>query len=70
LYDLPDCLILTGKYDPLRSDAETFAEQLERANVNVTFRKYNSVHVFFLFYFLEEAQAANKYIVRILKERV
>lgn len=70
LNGLPDCLLITGKYDPLRSDAEVFRDGLEKADVEVTFRMYNSVHVFFLFSFSEDAQKANNFIVQVLKERV
>ncbi|WP_406864226.1 alpha/beta hydrolase [Streptomyces sp. HUAS MG47] len=48
LSDLPPALVLTAAVDPLRDDAEAYAERLRRDGVEVTLTRYDGVfHGFF-----------------------
>lgn len=48
LSDLPPTAVFTAQYDPIRDDAEDFADRLRRAGVTVEQRRYEGVyHGFF-----------------------
>lgn len=49
LKDLPDTLIITGKFDPLRDEGETFARKLKEAGNKVEHHRIEEgIHGFFL----------------------
>jgi acetyl esterase len=44
---LPPALILTANYDPLRDEGRAYADKLQAAGVEATYRNYENVHGFF-----------------------
>ncbi len=47
LSELPDALIITAEYDPLRQDGKVYAERLAEAGVEVTYRMFpGCMHAF------------------------
>jgi len=58
---LPPAQIITAEYDYLRDDGKLYAEKLREAGVECVYRCYNrTVHGFFSFSFLSEADLAIK----------
>jgi acetyl esterase len=57
---MPACTVLAAEYDPLRDEAEAFAERLKNDGVNVHFKLYDGmIHGFcFLLGLLPESQLA------------
>ncbi|HXO67203.1 MAG TPA: alpha/beta hydrolase [Candidatus Dormibacteraeota bacterium] len=70
LRGLPQALVITGEYDPLRDQGEAYARRLRDEGVQVTLRRYDGmVHVFFqMTAFVDAARAAMSDTVETLRE--
>lgn len=60
LAGLPQAVILTAEFDPLRDEAETYARRLQENGVQVYLKRYEGcVHGFFAMLNLAETRAAH-----------
>jgi acetyl esterase len=68
LQGLPPALIMTAEYDPLRDEAEAYAEMLRRAGVEVTLTRYvGMIHGFTRrFKLLDRAQPALDQVAAVI----
>ena len=70
LKDLPDTLILTAEFDPLRDEGEEYARRLQEAGINVELHRIpGALHGFFalgikLFHVQESFDIMNKFLRR------
>jgi acetyl esterase len=68
LADLPQAVILTAEFDPLRDEAETYGRRLQDAGVPVRQKRYDGcIHGFFAMLSLPEARAAHDDVGRELR---
>ncbi len=66
---LPPALIVTAEFDPLRDEAEQYAQRLKAAGVPVTLKRYDGmIHGFFrLGHLVERARCAVKEVGELLR---
>ncbi|WP_432990190.1 alpha/beta hydrolase [Dactylosporangium sp. CA-233914] len=72
LTDLPPTLVLTAEYDPIHAQGELYAESLQRAGVEVLFRRYDGmIHGFAQFPALfEQAGEAVEQVARFVDDHL
>lgn len=71
LVDLPPTLILSAGFDPLRDEAEVYAQRLRQAGVPVHLECFESaIHAFLSFGVLEIAQQGRRYLSGEIRRRL
>lgn len=69
LSGLPDAIMVTAEYDPLRDEAESYAGRLIEADVNVVSRRFmGSFHGFMNLLSLRRTQQALQFVTDLLRE--
>jgi acetyl esterase len=67
---MPSVLIITAEQDSLAKEADLYAEKLQKAGIEVTYKKYKgAVHDFIHSRSLEKAESARHFIHDTLKNK-
>lgn len=72
LQGMPDALIITAEYDPLRDEAAAYAQKLRHANVEVTEKVFSKmIHGFFQFGgVIDQGQEAIESVARYIRYKL
>ncbi|MCM3537626.1 alpha/beta hydrolase [Priestia endophytica] len=66
---MPSVLIITAEKDSLAKEADLYAEKLQKAGIEVTYKQYKAVHGFIHSRSLEKAESAWHFIRDTLKNK-